>query len=76
MRHNVAGNLLLNRKQFLLSTAEAVLRQLFLHVGFELFFVFPLSTAEAVLRQETIATEETKNAISVAYRLGGIEASY
>ena len=25
------------------------------------------------MRQETIATEETKNAISVAYRLGGIE---
>ena len=38
--------------------------------------VFLLSTAEAVLRQETIATEETKNAISVAYRLGGIEAPY
>ena len=37
---------------------------------------FLLSTAEAVLRQETIATEETKNAISVAYRLGGIEAPY
>lgn len=37
---------------------------------------YPLSTAEAVLRQETIATEETKNAISVAYRLGGIEAPY
>ena len=34
---------------------------------------FLLSTAEAVLRQEAIATEETKNAISIAYRLGGIE---
>ncbi len=37
---------------------------------------FLLSTAEAVLRQEAIATEETKNAISVAYRLGGIEDTY
>ena len=61
---------------FLLSTAEAVLRRgefcfIFLCIG-----KFLLSTAEAVLRQETIATEETKNAISVAYRLGGIEAPY
>ena len=59
-----------------LSTAEAVLRLSCLRFTLILNLIFLLSTAEAVLRQETIATEETKNAISVAYRLGGIEDTY